>query len=57
MQQRHLLIEARGRMQQEVKDIYTSAASQIRALGLDSANLLVEVVSKKSRRRIKRIYS
>lgn len=42
MQQRHLLIEARGRMQQEVKDIYTSAASQIRALGLDSANLLVE---------------
>lgn len=42
MQQRHLLIEARGRMQQEVKDIYTSAASQIRELGLDSANLLVE---------------
>lgn len=42
MQQRHLLIEARGRMQQEVKDIYTSAASQIRDLGLDSANLLVE---------------
>lgn len=42
MQQRHLLIETRGRMQQEVKDIYTSAASQIRELGLDSANLLVE---------------
>lgn len=42
MQQRHLLIEARGRMQQEVKDIYTKAASQIRDIGLDAANLLVE---------------
>ncbi len=42
MQQRHLLIEARGRMQQEVKDLYTKAASQIRDIGLDAANLLVE---------------
>ena len=42
MQQRHLLVEARGRMQQEVKDIYTTAASQIRDIGLDAANLLVE---------------
>ena len=42
MQQRHLLIETRGRMQQEVKDIYTSAASKIRNIGLDAANLLVE---------------
>lgn len=42
MQQRHLLIEVRGRMQQEVKDIYTTAASQIRDIGLDAANLLVE---------------
>ncbi len=42
MQQRHLLIEARGRMKQEVKDIYTSAASKIRDIGLDSANLLVD---------------
>lgn len=42
MQQRHLLIEARGRMQQEVKDIYTTAASQIRDIGLEAANLLVE---------------
>lgn len=42
MQQRHLLIEARGRIQQEVKDIYTKAASQIRDIGLDAANLLVE---------------
>ena len=42
MQQRHLLIEARGRMQQEVKDIYTTAAAQIRDIGLDAASLLVE---------------
>lgn len=42
LQQRHLLIEARGRMQQEVKDIYTTAASKIRDYGLDAANLLVE---------------
>ena len=42
LQQRHLLIEARGRMQQEVKDIYTTAASKIRDIGLDAANLLVE---------------
>lgn len=42
MQQRHLLIEARGRLQQEVKDIYNTAASQIRDIGLDAANLLVE---------------
>lgn len=42
MQQRHLLIEARGRMQQEVKDIYTTAAAKIRDIGLDSANLLVD---------------
>lgn len=41
LQQRHLLIEARGRMQQEVKDIYTTAASKIRDYGLDAANLLV----------------
>jgi len=42
MQQRHLIIETRGRMQQEIKEIYTSAASKIRNLGLDAANLLVE---------------
>lgn len=42
MQQRHMLIETRGRMQQEVKDIYTSTASKIRDIGLDSANLLVD---------------
>lgn len=42
MQQKHLLIEVRERMQQEVKDIYIAAASQIRDIGLDAANLLVE---------------
>lgn len=42
MQQRHLLIEARGSMRQEVKDIYTTAASKIRDIGLDAANFLVE---------------
>lgn len=41
-QQRHLLVEARGRMQQVVNDIYTTAASQIRDIGLDASNLLVE---------------
>lgn len=42
MQQRHALTEARGRMQQEIKNVYASAASKIRDLGLDSANLIVE---------------
>lgn len=42
MQQRHLLIETRGRIQQEVNDIYTSAAAKIRDMGLNAANLLVE---------------
>ena len=42
MQQRHVLIDARIRLQQEVKDIYISAAAKIRNIGLDSANLLKE---------------
>ena len=42
LQQRHLLIEARGRIQQEVKDIFTSAAAKVRDCGLDAANLLIE---------------
>lgn len=41
LQQRHVLIEARGRMQQEVRDIYALAATKIRDIGLESANLLV----------------
>ena len=42
MQQRHILIEARNRVQQDIKDVYTIAASQIRDIGLDAANLLYE---------------
>ena len=42
LQQRHVLIDARIRLQQEVKDIFTDAGSRTRELGLDSANLLSE---------------
>lgn len=42
LQQRHILIDARGRIQSEIKDIFTVAASKIRETGLDAANLLVE---------------
>ena len=42
IQQRHVLIEACGRMQQEVKDIYISTSSRIRDIGLDAANLLID---------------
>jgi len=42
MQQRHVLSDARIRLQQKIRDIYTNAASEIRALGLESADYLVE---------------
>lgn len=42
LQQRHVLIDARTRLQQEVKDIFTSAGAKVRELGLESANLLTE---------------
>ena len=42
LQQRHLIIETRSRTQREVRDIFTTAASQIRDMGLDAADLLVE---------------
>ena len=42
MQRRHELIERRGRLQDEVKDVFLRAASQIREIGLDAANLLTE---------------
>lgn len=42
MQQRYIYIDTRERMRQGVKDIYVEAASKIRNIGLDSANLLVE---------------
>ena len=41
LQQRHVLFTSRGQIQQEVKDIFTSAAAEIRGIGLDAANLLV----------------
>ncbi|MCR4703571.1 MAG: 50S ribosome-binding GTPase [Saccharofermentans sp.] len=40
IQQRHILIDARNRMQQEVEDIFTDAAANIRQLGLDAADLV-----------------
>lgn len=42
LQQRYVLIDARTRLQQEVKDIFTSAGAKVRELGLESANLLTE---------------
>ena len=39
-QQRHILIDARTRMQREVQDIFSDASSQIRELGLDAASLM-----------------
>lgn len=42
MQQKHLLVDARTRMQKEVKSIYTKAASEIKEIGRDKANLIVE---------------
>lgn len=42
LQQRHLLFSTRNQLQQDVKDIFTFAASEIRNIGLDAANLLVE---------------
>lgn len=40
-QQRNLLCTSRNQIKQEVKDIFTSATSEIRNLGLEAANLLV----------------
>lgn len=41
-QKRHKLSEARIRLQQEIQDIFTSAAAEIRNIGLDVAGYLVE---------------
>lgn len=40
LQQRHVLIEARGQLQQTVKDIYATHSSKIREIGLNAANLI-----------------
>ncbi|MCR4683133.1 MAG: hypothetical protein K5647_07325 [Clostridiales bacterium] len=42
LQQKHLLTESRTRLRQEVKDIFTTAASEVRNLGLNAANSLVD---------------
>ncbi|MBR7063803.1 MAG: hypothetical protein IKI31_01405, partial [Treponema sp.] len=39
-QQRHMLIDARTRMQREVQDIFFNSSSQIRSMGLDAAALI-----------------
>lgn len=41
-QQRYILSDKKNTIQQNIKDIYTNAASAIRELGLESANLLTE---------------
>ncbi len=41
-QQRSILSERKNTIQQQIEDIYTNAASSIRNLGLDAANLLTE---------------
>ena len=46
LQQRHVFVDARVRLEQEVKDIFSDAASKIRDLGLDSANLIFEGCNK-----------
>ena len=45
-QQRHLLIDARSRMQREVQDIFSDAAAQIRGMGLDAAALVDSNITK-----------
>ena len=42
LQQRHVLIEGRYRLQKEIQDIFTSAASQVRNIGNDAADLIIE---------------
>ena len=45
-QQRHLLIDARSRMQREVQDIFSDASAQIRGMGLDAAALVDSNITK-----------
>ena len=45
-QQRHLLIDARSRMQREVQDIFSDASTQIRGMGLDAAALVDSNITK-----------
>ena len=45
-QQRHMLIDARTRMQREVSDIFSDSAAKIREYGLDAASLVDSGLSK-----------
>jgi len=45
-QQRHALSDSRIRLQTEIKNIYTNAAAEIRALGLEAADYLTEGCNK-----------
>lgn len=42
LQQRHVLIDARDRMRQEIKDIFTTGAAKIRNLGADASDLIID---------------
>ncbi len=42
LQQRHVFISARSQLQQEISALFSTAASRIRNLGLEGANLLTE---------------
>lgn len=42
IQQKYILVDARGRIYQEAKDISIKSASQIREIGLNAANLITE---------------
>lgn len=42
LQQRHVLVNTRSQLQQEIGALYATATAQIRNLGLEGANLLVE---------------
>ena len=46
LQQRHILVDGKGRLHQEIRSIFTEAATKVRNIGLDAANYLVEGCSK-----------
>lgn len=45
-EQRHTFSDARNRLKQEIMDIYVSAATEIRTIGLDAANIITEGCNK-----------
>ena len=48
LQQRHVIVDGKGRLQQEIRSIFTDAATKVRNIGLDAANYLVEGCSKEN---------